>query len=59
MYVYRTVIGYAYGRAKEYVDNSGVTQGRKVKKIGYWGDIVTGPFISYGVSSRNRDLFIK
>lgn len=38
---------------------AGREKGRSVERHGYWGDVITGPYISYGIKASREALFAK
>lgn len=54
----RTLASMAAGRAVEQYDRTtGQPKGRSILKRGFWGDIITGPYATFGVEADDERLY--
>ena len=45
------------GTTKDHIDRNMQERGRSVLSEGYWGDLVSGPFFSFGIEAEEPELF--
>ena len=53
----RTLVGYARGTTKEFKDRNLDDKGRTVESRGFWGDVLNGPYHSFGTRAEEPSLF--
>eukprot|EP00873_Tetraselmis_striata_P008924 jgi/Tetstr1/429188/TSEL_019141.t1 len=53
----RSLVSTAYGRTKEFKDRYGADKGRSVSATGYWGDIISSPYHSFGTICEEPKFF--
>ena len=52
-----TLISTARGRTQEFKNWSGEDKGRSVTAKGYWGDILNGPYLSFGYVTEKKSFY--
>jgi len=55
--VNRTLVTRLHGTTKDHIDRNMQERGRSVLSEGYWGDLVSGPFFSFGIEAEEPELF--
>ena len=53
----RTLVTRSCGITKEYIDRNMQDHGCSVQSKGYWGDLLSGPYFSFGIEAEEPELF--